>query len=653
MYRIRFQTASRIWTFDEHRVVRVGSAPDSDIVLDEPGICPLHAELRPTDAGWELHNSASGSSTWVNGERVEDTTPLGPSTEMRFGAQDGGVDAVIAIEEPTATTTDEASQASDGDTTWFYSAESSGGQPSDGMLVRSRAGDSRFDSASTVRIGRDAGLDVVADDPAVSRTHAVLEHRPDGWWYVDQSRSGSYIDGQKIVEQKITQPTTVHLGHPTAGYEVELVPMVDIAVAQAAIAAKRRRTIAIRAAAIVGVLVLVGAGITAAVLLSGRGGKEQPSALTAAHLDRVKRASVQIVATRNDGTALWKGSGTIIGSDGLILTNAHVGHPSALPPGNPDHMDDAAVYLVALAKDDASPAEPRYRATTIVSDGYLDIAVMKINAKNDGSPLNPGPLGLPDPVPIGDSSALHTGDHITALGYPALTGTPGVAAGPLTITSGDVASFTADPPTHTDRFWIDSTERLGSGNSGGASINNAGEVIGINSAVVTAETSHGQLGEFTSGSSLIRPVALAADVIRIARNGGDPSYVSPYLAKLPHLDPQASAKSAGWTKTPSQDCTGNSKPELPQTLEAVAQGDVIYAHFQVAGVPDTTPFTVAFIDEDSQTILFKAQSQWKLGSGEQCTGAALKVPPAIHGADAVLIIGPQDEINVINPVKFG
>ena len=111
MYRIRFQTASRIWTFDEHRVVRVGSAPDSDIVLDEPGICPLHAELRPTDAGWELHSSASGSSTWVNGERVEDTTPLGPSTEMRFGAQDGGVDAVIAIEEPTATTTDEASQA--------------------------------------------------------------------------------------------------------------------------------------------------------------------------------------------------------------------------------------------------------------------------------------------------------------------------------------------------------------------------------------------------------------------------------------------------------------------------------------------------------------------------------------------------------------
>src|SRR3981081_914499 len=102
MYRTRFQTASRIWLFDEHRVVRVGSAPDSVIVLDEPGICALHAALRPTDAGWELHNSANGSRTWVNGERVEDTTRLGPSTEMRFGAQDDGVDAVIAIEEPSA-----------------------------------------------------------------------------------------------------------------------------------------------------------------------------------------------------------------------------------------------------------------------------------------------------------------------------------------------------------------------------------------------------------------------------------------------------------------------------------------------------------------------------------------------------------------------
>src|SRR5581483_3504127 len=313
MHRIRFQTATRIWTFDEHRLLRIGSASDSDIVLDAPGIAQLHAELRPAGAGWELHSSTSDSATWVDGEPIEHTT-LGPSTEVCFGALDGGVDAVIAVEE-TATTAGEAGQTSDRNTTWVYSGESVAGQPGDGILVRSRAGDRRFDPASPVRIGRDASVDVVADDPAVSRNHAVLEHRPNGWWYVDQSRSGSYIDGQKIVEKKITEPTRVRLGHPTAGYDVELVPMVNIAVAQKAIAAKRRHTIAMRAAAIVGVLVLVAAGITAAILLSDRAGKEQQTALTAAHLNRVKRASVQIVATQNDGTPLWKGSGTIIGSD--------------------------------------------------------------------------------------------------------------------------------------------------------------------------------------------------------------------------------------------------------------------------------------------------------------------------------------------------
>lgn len=650
MYRIQVQTASRIWTFDEHRLLRIGSAPSSDIVLDGPGISALHAELRPTDTGWELH-STPDSPTWVGDEPV-DESPLGAVTEVRFGTQDDGVDAVISGEHSADATDDRQNRASKPDTTWIYSGEPSTGRPGDGILVRSRAGDIRFDPATPVRIGRDGSLDVVADDPAVSRDHATLEHRPEGWWYVDHSRSGSYIGAQKIVERKVAEPITVHLGHPTAGYELQLVPTVDVAAAQKGIAAKRRRTIAIRAAVVVAVSVLVGAGIAAAALLSGRRGQDH-AALGTAQLDRAKRASVQIVATQKDGTPVWKGSGTIIGSDGLILTNAHVGHPSVLPPGSADRQDNAAVYLIALSKDDASTAEPKYRASTIVSDGYLDIAVMKINANSDGSALKPGSLDLPPPVPIGDSNALHTGDHITALGYPALTGTPGVAAGPLTITSGDVASFTSDAAAHIDRFWLDSTERLGSGNSGGASINNAGEVIGIDSAVVTAETSHGQLGEFTSGSSLIRPIALASDVIRIARNGGDPSYVSPYLAKLPHLDPNATAASAGWTKTPSPDCSGSSTEERPQLLEGVKTGDVVFAYFKVSGVSDTTAFTAIFIDDEKQTIIFKAQSQWKSGSAAQCIPMILKVPPGLRTADAVLIIGPQNEIKVINPVKFG
>jgi putative serine protease PepD len=652
MNRIQVQTASRIWTFDERKVLHVGSSPDADVKLDRPGISPLHAELRPTDAGWELHDCATESGTWVNNERVADTT-LGPSTPVRFGGPADGVEAIINIGDPSATSAKEATpegEGTDTDATWVYTEKSSARLPTGGILIRSRDGDKRFVPGSTVRIGRDAGLEVVADDQLVSRNHAMLEHRPDGWWYQDTSRSGSYIDGERITGKKIAEPTEVHLGHPTAGYTLSLVPMVDISAAQRSIAAKRRRTMAIRIASIVGVLVLVGAGATAAVLLSGRG--QEQNTLSAAHLERAKRASVQIVATDADGTPLWKGSGTIISPNGLILTNAHVGHPSVLPPGNPDRGPDASVYLIALAKDDASPAVPKYRATPIVADGYLDIAVMKIIGKDDGSALPPAPLGLPEAVPIGDSNALHTGDRITALGYPALTASQGVVAGPLTITSGDVASFESDPDTNTDRFWIDSTERIGSGNSGGASIDNAGEVVGINSAVVAAESSGGNLGEFTSGSSLIRPVALAADVIRIARNGGDPNYVSPYLARLPHLEANASATSAGWTKTRSEDCNGTSTEQQPQTLQGVAPGDVVFANFQVAGIPNSTPFTIAFIADDKKTILFKSQSKWKLGPKQQCVDQDLKVIAGLTGAYAILIIGPQNEISVTNPVKF-
>ncbi|MFX0578689.1 FHA domain-containing protein [Nocardia nepalensis] len=645
MYRLQFQAASLAWTFDEDRVLRIGRSQDADIQLDAPGVSRIHAELRPTAVGWDLHDNASSQGTWVNEQRVEHIT-LGPSTAVRFGMGADGVEATITIDLPTADEPTKRTPYLEA-TRVYISGESATGQPGPGMLIRTRDGDTQIEWGSTVRIGREPDLDVVADHPAVSRQHAVVEARPDGWWLLDRSTSGSFIDGERIVEKKITTPTQVYLGHPTAGYELTLVPLVDVAAAQKLFAAKRRRRILVRGAAVLGVLVLA-LGVAAVFLLSGRA--PEPTTLTASRLDRAKRASVEIIAAEQDGVPLWRGSGTLISSDGLILTNVHVGHPSA--PGSPEQSDEAPMYLIALTKDDASPAETKYRATTIVSDGYLDLAVMKINAKADGSALDGGQLELPEPLPIGNSDALHTGDHITALGYPSLTSGRAVT-GPLTVTSGDVSSFMSDPVTHTDRFWIDSTERLASGNSGGASINNAGELIGINSAVVTAETSGGRLGEFTSGSSLIRPVALGADIIRIARKGGDPKYVSPYLDKLPHLDAKATVRSAGWGKSSSEGCEGASTEDHPQTLTGIAVGDVIYAKFEVTGIPDATPFVIAFIADDKRTVLFQAESTWKLGEAKQCVEQNLEIPRGIKGADAILIVGPQNEVRVVNPVRFG
>ncbi len=652
MSRIQFQIADRVLTVDEPRVVRIGRSGSSDITLDAPGISRRHAELRPTPAGWQLHDCSSSNGTWVNGQRIGDVI-LGPRTAVHFGAPDAGVEATITIEQHAVVAPEPADQPSKNETL-IYSMPSSKGQPS-GILVRTRAGDNRFAPESKVRIGREAGLEIVADDPFVSRKHAIVEHRRGGWYYVDHSQSGSYVGGERIREKKLTEPTTVHLGHPTAGYEVELVPMVDVSAAQKKITGKRRRTMAIRLAAIVGVLVLLAGGGVAAWFLHPWRQTNPPapssSGLSAANLERAKRASVQIAATNADGKKLWTGSGTIISADGLILTNAHVGNPSVFPVSHPEHKSDAAVYLVGFTKDDASPAQSQYRAKPIVGEGYLDLAVMKIYAKADGSSL-PATLGLPEPVPIGDSNALRTGDHITALGYPALTMSNNGLA-PLTVTSGDVAAFEEGPP-QIDRFWIDSTARTGSGNSGGATINNAGELIGINSMVVAANIS-GKGGDvFTSGSTFTRPVALASDVIRVARNGGDPNYVSPYFAKLPQLSANATAKSAGWSKSSSSDCSGSSTEQNPQTLQGVSAGNDVIALFSVTGVPDTTPFTFTFLANDKKTVLSESRGEWRNGQDQVCLRVSLTVTAAgLQGGYGVLTLGGKNELKATNPVKFG
>ena len=107
-----------------------------------------------------------------------------------------------------------------------------GGGP--GLLVRTRNDDLRFGTHAPVRIGREPGLEVTIDDAGVSRQHALVEPRPDGWWFVDRSNSGSFVEGERVTQLKLEEPTTVLLGHPTAGYELELVPVLAAAAASAA-----------------------------------------------------------------------------------------------------------------------------------------------------------------------------------------------------------------------------------------------------------------------------------------------------------------------------------------------------------------------------------------------------------------------------------
>ncbi|WP_182378635.1 FHA domain-containing protein [Nocardioides sp. WS12] len=664
MSTLHAEVSGRAWDFDGQRPVTIGRDPGCDIVLSGPSVSRQHAQLRYDGSGWSLVDSGSSSGTWQGAVRVTEVRVNG-RTAIRFGSSDGE-ELVLTPAAPAQRPAAPVDVA--GIPPGLAQTVLPGVGPlgpnyvgGSGVLVRTATGPLRFPPGSVVRIGRDPANEVTVDDPSVSRLHGVIEGRPDGWWYVDRSTAGTYLEEDRVAQRKLTDPTTLMLGHPTAGAEVEVIPIVEAGKAQKSIAKKKRKRTAALVGGIVAALVLVGGGVTAAVLLGG--GDESSNArepggsddgLTTAELDRAKLASVLIIAVDESGEPMYTGSGTIISDDGLILTNAHVGKPSA--PGQQPPADDPAALRIALTSmNDDVPVAASYTAEPIVADGVLDLAILKITADAEGKEIK-GDLDLPEPVELGNSDDLRTGDEITALGFPAVAhvaSDDGIESG-LTVTRGVVSTFLTETAVDSPRAWIDSDIRIGSGNSGGASINLDGELVGINSAVVT-EASVGESGAggaFTGGSARIRPVNLTKEIVEIAKKGGDPDYVSPYLDDVPEppADPmgQASAGGAGWSLDGESECSEPSTLDDPQTLAGVTLPATLFAHFAVRGLADGTEFTLELRNPDGD-VLGSSEGEWTLGSDQVCATVSLDLPADLEGANAVLVIG---DVEIQNPVLF-
>jgi hypothetical protein len=170
-------------------------------------------------------------------------------------------------------------------------------------------------------------------------------------------------------------------------------------------------------------------------------------------------AVVQIVALDAARAPVWSGSGTIVSSDGLIVTNAHVVD---------DRTDEYLELGVALTEGTDTPPEPTYLAEIAAVDYALDLAVVRIVSDLDGAAAD---ASLPT-VPIGDSDAVEIGDNVRILGY------PGIGGETITFTQGTVSGFTAQRDVD-ERAWIKTDATISGGNSGGLAANAAGEIIGI------------------------------------------------------------------------------------------------------------------------------------------------------------------------------
>lgn len=187
------------------------------------------------------------------------------------------------------------------------------------------------------------------------------------------------------------------------------------------------------------------------------------------------------------------GSGFIISANGLVVTNKHV-------------VSDSGTYQV-ITSDDKT-----YKVQQIYQDPQNDIAVLKINpGDNPGKSLKP--------VTLGDSTNLQVGQFVvaigTALGEFRNTVTTGVVSGlGRGITAGD--EFAGESENLSDV--IQTSAAINPGNSGGPLINDANQVIGINTAVA-------QSGQ-NIGFAL--PINVVKDALNnFNQNGGKFTY--PYL----------------------------------------------------------------------------------------------------------------------------
>jgi S1-C subfamily serine protease len=193
-------------------------------------------------------------------------------------------------------------------------------------------------------------------------------------------------------------------------------------------------------------------------------------------------------------TPVATGSGTIVDKSGLILTNYHV-----VDPNNVGAYDDIAIYVSASPKDMPTL---KYFGGLAAWDKDLDLAVIRITENRNGVQIDVGGLDL-QVVSIGDAEKLDIGQNLTVLGYPA------VGEGSLELTKGAVSGFLSAQGQKD--AWIKTDARIAAGNSGGGAFDDAGNLVGIPTAIYYIS----ELGGEESGR--IRPVNFARDLLKEAK----------------------------------------------------------------------------------------------------------------------------------------
>src|ERR1700680_2684421 len=178
------------------------------------------------------------------------------------------------------------------------------------------------------------------------------------------------------------------------------------------------------------------------------------------------------------------GSGVIVDSKGYILTNRHV-------------VDKADRIRVRFQDD---PPNVQHDAKVIGSDPETDLAVIKVETDR----------GLPA-AKLGNSDSMQVGDWVLAVGSPF-----GLSE---TVTAGIVSAKGRNiVPNRQFQSFIQTDAAINPGNSGGPLVNMAGEVIGINTAILTDTNAYAGVGFAMPSNTVVNVYnQLIAPEHRVAR----------------------------------------------------------------------------------------------------------------------------------------